>query len=164
MMRMVPDQCARRIRASRTYPVVHAGSRSRRRRCCGQRRTGPVGAEDRDGDRATPNDAPSALTCACHGAWNGSRGRRTWRWRYAPFRFDFSGAPPVWVRGAARGAGHRWSGWAVDLVTGGGSAIAGLGRCPDSTRRAPQGHDVPRTARGLRRPNCWGQSACAILR
>ena len=54
-----------------------------------------VDAEDRDGGRATPSDAPSAPELRLSRRLERSRGRRTRRWRYAPSRFDFSDAPPV---------------------------------------------------------------------
>ena len=114
-MRMAPDQRVIRTRANRAYARLYAGPRFRRRCCCGQGRGGPVGAEDRDGGRATPSDAPTTRSCACHGAWNGRAAeepgigatRTPDMTSLAPLRF--------WVRGAAREAVHRWSGW-VDLV------------------------------------------------
>jgi len=115
-----------------------------------------VDAEDRDGGRATPSDAPSAPELRLSRRLERSRGRRTRRWRYAPSRFDFSDAPPVLgERGGQRscsslvwlgGGSGRWPAAPLSPVSG---------RCPDNTlkaQRVARGDDVPGGNLGSTRP------------
>jgi hypothetical protein len=126
MMRMVPDQRVNRTRANRglrafcrwlTIPpslLLRAEARWWTRRI--------------ETAAARPQAMRQALrSCACHGAWNGHAAEKLGGGATRPP--DLTSLTPLrfWVSGAAREAVHCWSGWAVDLVVGGGSAVAGLG-------------------------------------
>ena len=76
-------------------PDLRAGSRFRRGRCCGQatRWSSRRGGSTR-GPRH-PKRCAKRPALRLSRRLERSRGRRTWRWRYAPSRFDFSGAPLV---------------------------------------------------------------------
>src|SRR5207247_10009026 len=78
--------------------------------CCGQGRVGPVGAEDRDGGRATPSDAPTTRSCACHGAWNGRAAEEPGIGATRTPDMTSLAPLPFWVRGAAR-EGCSWLVW-----------------------------------------------------
>src|SRR5439155_8290102 len=71
------------------------------------------------------------------------------RWRCARLGSGSLSPPPAWgERGLQRRSWFaRSSCWAVDLVAGGGSVVAGHGECPDNTRTAgglPNGNRRPR--------------------